>query len=119
MENLLFNSLAVSSFQLCPVLKRCIKLASTLRRQIQHIPNRNQLINAALFDVVGQPWMATVKMTQRAITVSRENRNRRVLISFTIFAAEIVLESTLPRAQQTQFVPAPFPSIRAQRGRSS
>ena len=105
MENLLFNSLAVSSFQLCPVLKRCIKLASTLRRQIQHIPNRNQLINAALFDVVGQPWMATVKMPQRAVTVSRENRNRRVLMSRRVFTAEIVLERAVSRAQKTESVP--------------
>jgi len=84
-----------------PVLERRIKLAASLRRQVQHIPNRNQLIDAALFDVVGQPWMATVKMAQRAITVSRENRNRRVLMSFAIFAAEIVLKSAVAGAQQT------------------
>src|SRR5258706_15618398 len=82
-------------FHFRPVLERRIKLAASLRRQVQHIPNRIQLVNAALFDVVCQPRMATVKMAQRAITVARENRNRRVLISFAILAAEIILKSAV------------------------
>src|SRR5205823_3927114 len=102
-----------------PVLERRVERPSALRRQVQHIPNRNQLIDATLFDVVGQPWMAAVKMTQRAVIVSRENRNRRVLMSRRVFAAEIVLKSAVARAQQTQSVPASFASIRAQRGRIS
>jgi hypothetical protein len=40
-------------------------------------------------------------MAQRAITVSRENRNRRVLMSFAIFAAEIIFKSAVAGAQQT------------------
>jgi hypothetical protein len=46
--------------------------------------------------------MATVKMAQRAITVSRENRNRRVLMSFAIFAAEIVLKSAVAGARNPE-----------------
>src|SRR5207245_6340670 len=83
------------------VVERCVELAASLRRQVQQIPNRSQLIDAALFDVVGQPWMATVEMAQRAVAVSSENRNRRVLMSFGIFASEIVLESAFAGAQQT------------------
>src|SRR6266850_114433 len=109
------SSLAASPLHLCPVLERRIKLAASLRRQVQHIPNRIQLINAALFDVLGQPWMTTVKMAQRAIAVSRENRNRGVLMSFAIFAAEIVLKSAVAGAQQTQFVPTSLQRVRAQR----
>lgn len=45
-------------------------------------------------------------MSQRALTVSSENRNGRILISFAILAAEIVLKSAVAGAQQTQFVPA-------------
>src|SRR5439155_1657347 len=93
--------LTAGRLHLSPVLERCIPLAASLRRQVQHIPNRIQLINAAVFDVVGQPWMATVKMAQRAVTLTRENRNRRVLTSFGVFAAEIVLKSAVAGAQQT------------------
>src|SRR6266567_7684385 len=110
---------AARRLHLGPVLERCIPLTSALRRQVHNIPNRILLVNAALFDVVGQPWMPTVKMAQRAITVSRENRNRRVLMSFAIFAAEIVLESAFAGAQQTEFVPSSFTSVCAQRGRIS
>src|SRR5258706_4191326 len=60
--------------------------------------------------------MATVKMTQRAVTVSRENRNRRVLMSFAIFAAEIVLKSAVAGAEQSQLVPTSASRVRAQRG---
>ena len=38
-------------------------------------------IDATLLDVVGQPSMNTVRMTQRAVTVSSKHRNRRVLLS--------------------------------------
>src|SRR6267142_4038546 len=38
-------------------------------------------------------------------------------MSFTIFAAEIVLKSAVAGAQQTQFVPPSVPRVRAQRGR--
>ena len=60
--------------------------------------------------------MTTVKMAKRAILISSEHRDRRVLISLAIFAAKIVLESALACAQQTQSVPTSFASIRAQRG---
>src|SRR5437870_8377522 len=92
---------AACRLHLGPVIERRVKGASSLWRQIKDIPNRIQLIDAALFDVIGQPRMATVKMAQRAVTVSSENRNRRVLLSFAIFAAEIVLESAFSGAQQT------------------
>ncbi len=67
------SSSAASGLHPRPVVERRIKLAASLWRQVHQIPNRTQLINAALLDVFGQPGMATVKMAQRAIVVSREN----------------------------------------------
>ena len=95
------SSSTASRVHFRPVLERRIERAASLRRQVQHIPNWIQLVNAAFFDIVGQPWMATVKMAQGAITVSRKNRNSGVLMSFAIFAAEIVFKSALAGAQQT------------------
>src|SRR6266705_2462667 len=112
-----WDSLTARGLHFGPVLERCVKLAASLWRQVQHIPNRNQLVDATFFDVVSQPWMATVKMAKRAVAVSRENGNRGVLMSRRVFAAKIVLESAFAGAQQTQSVPASFASIRAQRGR--
>src|SRR5207245_9333071 len=66
-------------------------------------------------DLRREPWMAAVKVPQRAVTVSGENRDRRILLSFAIFAAEIVLESAVAGAEQAQSVPASFASPRAQR----
>src|SRR5205814_3756088 len=85
-----------------------------LRRQVHQIPNRIQFVDAALPKSRREPWMPAVKMAQRAVTVSGENRDRRILTSFAIFAAEIVFESALAGAQRTQSVPASFASIRAQ-----
>src|SRR6059036_238562 len=97
----LTDNLTPRRVHLGTVIERRIKGASSRWRQIKDIPNRIQLVDAALFDVVGQPWMTTVKMAQRAVGISGENRNRRVLMSFAIFAAEIVLESAVACAQQT------------------
>ena len=81
-----------------PVIERCIPLAAALRRQVHHIPNRIQLINAALFDILGQPRMATVKMAQRAITVAWLKLSSPDVLG--IFAAEIVL-GAIAGTQQT------------------
>jgi hypothetical protein len=55
------------------------------------------------------------KMAHRGVTVSSKNRNRRVLMSFVILAAEIVLEGVLSGAQQTQSVPTSLPRVGPQR----
>jgi hypothetical protein len=46
------------------VVKRRVPTPASLWRQIKEIPDRTQLIDAALFNVVGHPWMTTVKMAQ-------------------------------------------------------
>src|SRR2546428_2957762 len=89
----LTDNLTPRRVHLGTVIERRVKGASSLWRQIKDIPNRIQLVDATLFDVSCQPRMSTVKMAQRAVAVSRENRNRRVLMSRRVFAAEIVLES--------------------------
>src|ERR1044071_9712970 len=61
--------------------------------------------------------MTAVKVAQRAIDLASENRNGRVLMSFAVFAAEVVFESAFPRAQQTQPVPTATPCELSQRGR--
>src|SRR5882724_8176633 len=94
-------SSAASGLNLRSIVKRRIPLPTSLRRQVHHVPNRIQFIDATLFDVVGQPRMTTVKMAQRAVTVSCENRNRGVLMSFAIFAAKIIFKSAVTGAQQT------------------
>src|SRR5207245_9580266 len=98
-----------------PIVQPCVTLASALRRQVHQIPDRIQLIDAALSDLRREPWMAAVKMPQRAVTVSGENRDRRILLSFAIFAAEIVLESAVACAEQAQSVPDSFASPTSQR----
>src|SRR3989441_4604634 len=69
----LTDNLTPRCLHLRTVIERRVKGASSLWRQIKDIPNWIQLIDATLFDVVGQPRMATVKMAQRAVAVSREN----------------------------------------------
>src|SRR5690242_360689 len=92
-----------------PVIQRRIPSTSALWRQIEHIPNWTHLIDSALSNIFCEPWMTGIKMSQRSILVSREHRNRRVLMPFRIFAAEIVFKATVAGAQQTQFVPTATP----------
>src|SRR5690348_14887709 len=87
-----------------------------MRGKIHNIPDRIQLIDPALFDVVRQPRVTTIKMAQRAICIASKNRNCRILISFAILAAEIVFESAFGGAQETQPVPSSVSRMRAQRG---
>src|SRR6185312_4921826 len=87
------------------IVERSIPLASSLRCQIQTIPNWIEFVDAALFDIGGQPGVTTVKMPQGAVTLSSENRDCRILTSFAIFAAEIVFEGAFAGTQQTQFLP--------------
>jgi hypothetical protein len=72
--------LPLGRLNLDAVVERCIESSSALRRQIQNIPNWIQLIDAALSDVIGQPWMIAGKVAQRAVALSSEDRNRRVLL---------------------------------------
>lgn len=44
-------------------------------------------------------------MAQGAVTVSSENRYRRVLVALAILAQEIVLENIVAAAQEPQVVP--------------
>src|SRR6185369_18074848 len=60
--------------------------------------------------------MTAVKVAQSAVAISSEHRDRRILTAFAIFAAEIIFESAFAGAQQTQFVPTSFTSVRSQGG---
>src|SRR5205085_7935762 len=60
--------------------------------------------------------MTTVRVAQRSVALTSENRNRRVLMSFAIFTAEIVFESAFAGAQQTQSVPTSIAGMGSQRG---
>ena len=65
--------LTLRYLNLCAVVQRSIKRPSALWRQIQNVPNWTHLIDAALFDVVGQPRMAAVKVAQSAVAISSEH----------------------------------------------
>jgi hypothetical protein len=60
--------LAPSNLNPCAVVERRIKRPSTLRRQVQQIPDWIQLVDAALFDVFRQPRMNAVEVTHRSIS---------------------------------------------------
>src|SRR4051794_13253476 len=80
-----------------------------MRRQIQEIPDWREQVDATLGDFVGHAWMPAVEQPDVATRVAREHRDRGVLISLGVLAAEVVLEGTVATAQQPE-VPPPPPS---------
>src|SRR5919204_1658863 len=53
-------------------------------------------------------------MTERAIAVPRENRDRRVLPAFCILAAKVVFERAIPATEQPKVAPPTSASVLAQ-----
>src|SRR5215204_4568931 len=87
------------------VLQLCVNLASSLPREIHDMPDGSQFVDTALLDILRQPRMAGIRMTDRIVTVLRENRYRGVLIPFFILTAEVVLKCARAGTQKSQPVP--------------
>ena len=49
------------------------KVAASLPREIHDIPDRVQLVDPALLDIVSQPWMPGIEVAERAVAVSGED----------------------------------------------
>src|SRR5215471_21392698 len=69
-----------------------VKGTSALSCEIHDIPDRSQLIDATFLDIGSQPWMPGIRVTDRTVAIAGKNGNRRILVSFFVFAAEIVLK---------------------------
>src|SRR2546430_4894627 len=89
-----------------------IPIAATLWCQVQNVVDRAQKIEAAFPDIVSHRRMCCVEMAKGAIAVPRENRYRRILVPFAVFAAEVVLECVAAAAQEPQPVPSPASRMR-------
>jgi hypothetical protein len=70
------------------------------------VPDGSEQIDAALGDLRGHPRMRGVEVEQRALSVAGENGNGGVLMPFSVFAAEVVLEGAAAGAEEAQLVPA-------------
>jgi hypothetical protein len=60
--------------------------------------------------------MRGVEMVQGAVAIAGENGNGGVLLTFGIFAAQVVFECAVTGAKQAQLVPAARASVGAQSG---
>src|SRR6185369_1118526 len=60
--------------------------------------------------------MGGVEVAQRALGVAGENGNGGVLMPFSLFAAEVVLEGAVAGAEEAQLVPAARARVGAQTG---
>src|ERR1041384_902744 len=61
--------------------------------------------------------MSAIEMTQHAVAVFGENRDRRILIPFLVFAAKIVFERAIAGTQETQIVPTSAARVLTQHSR--
>src|SRR5206468_8896179 len=84
------------------VLELRIEFSSALSREIEDIPDRYQLVDAAFFDVARQPWMTGIRVMNRTVIVASEDGYGRILVSFFVFASEVVFEFARAGAQKTQ-----------------
>src|SRR5438876_6654496 len=75
-----------------------VPVTSTLRREIQDVPDRTHQIYAALFDLRRHPWMRRVEMVNGAVAIPGEDRNRGILIALPVFASKIVFERAISGA---------------------
>ena len=69
-----------------------VKGTSALSCEIHDIPDRTQLVNATFLDIRSQPWMPGIRVADRTVAIASENGYCRILVSFFVFAAEIVLK---------------------------
>ena len=105
---------AIDSLCRFGVFKFRVKLSSSLPREIHDIPDGRQFVYSALFDILSQPRMAGIGMTDRALIVLRKNGYRRILIPVFVFATEIVLKRARTGTQESQPVPAARASMASQ-----
>src|SRR5262245_15596698 len=69
-----------------------VKGTSALSCEIHDIPDRSQLVDATFLNIGSQPWMPGIRVTDRTVAIASENGYCRILVSFFVFAAEIVLK---------------------------
>src|SRR2546427_12976106 len=61
--------------------------------------------------------MRGVDVAERAVTVSREDRDGRILVAFGVLAEQVVLERADSTTEQPKVVPSPVAGMQAQGGR--
>src|ERR1043166_2771019 len=96
------------------VVETGVPVATTLRSEVQEVPDGSEQVDAPLFDVGRHPRMRAVEVPQRAVGAARENGNGRVLMPFAVFTAEVVLEGAVAGAEQPKLVPAASASVSAE-----
>jgi hypothetical protein len=80
------------------------------------VPDGGEEIAAALLNVGAHAGMRRIEMPHGAVGVAGEDGDGRVLMTFAVFAAEVVLEGAVAGAQQAQLVPAAGASVGAESG---
>src|SRR5438034_8691497 len=93
-----------------------VPISTALWRQVQHVIHGAQKVEATLLDIVGHRRMRTVEVAKRAGAVSDENRDRRVLVSFAIFATHVVFEGVGAATEEPEPIPASAARMRSQGG---
>src|SRR5256885_9156815 len=99
------------------VIELRVPVPSPLRREVEDMINGAQEVETPLFEVLGEPRVASVEVTQRPVTVPGEDRHCGVLVSLAVLAQQIILERVRSAAQETQIVPPSRASMISQRGR--
>src|SRR3989442_9074196 len=105
---------AINPLRSMRILELRIEFSSALSREIEDIPDRYQLVDAAFFDVARQPWMTGIGVMNRTVIVASEHGYRRILVSFFVFASEVVFECARTGAQKTQSAPPSRASMASQ-----
>src|SRR5437870_2922759 len=105
---------AINPLRSLRILELRIEFSSALSREIEDIPDRYQLVDAAFFDVARQPWMTGIRVMNRTVIVATEDGYRRILVSFFVFASEVVFEWARAGAQKTQSAPPSRASMASQ-----
>jgi hypothetical protein len=74
------------------ISKLCVPVAAALGRQVQEVVDRCQQIDSSFLDILGHPGMRGIDVAERAVTVSREDRDGRILVAVGVLAEQVVLE---------------------------
>ena len=77
------------------ILQLRVPVASSLRREIQNVPDRTHQIYAAFLDLRRHPWVRRVEMVYVAAAIPIKDRNRGILLAFAVFASEIEFERAI------------------------
>ena len=81
------------------VVQAGVPLAAPLRGEVHEVPDGSEQVDAALADVGSHSGMRGVEVAHVAVGVASENGNGGVLMSFSVFAAEVVLEGAVAGAE--------------------